>query len=279
MLKKKIEECIFLTDKIMTDHYRGNDDLLKSHIGENCLWIGSCDSEYYSGKAKVIEVLEEWLGDLPLITLFSKSFECITQDRYSCTIVGRYVGATDESSGEIFSDKQRVTFCWKEVKDELLIEHIHVSNPMKNIPAEEVFLHDVGKYTKQYMTMLIEKEIKSMGSICVRDNENVNHKILIGEIIYLEAFNKETLIHTTHGDICARLQMVMVEKIINDEQPELVVRVHKSFCASRYYIESICRYELKLYGGHKVPVSRSGYLQIKEQLQLKEAYYDRGSDE
>lgn len=45
-----------------------------------------------------------------------------------------------------------------------------------------------------------------MGKHCVRDNENVNHKILIGEIIYLEAFNKETLIHTTHGDICARLQ-------------------------------------------------------------------------
>ncbi|MCB6423302.1 LytTR family transcriptional regulator DNA-binding domain-containing protein, partial [[Clostridium] scindens] len=71
-------------------------------------------------------------------------------------------------------------------------------------------------------------------------------------------FNKETVIHTTHGDIYAKLQMAMVETIISDEQPELVVRVHKSFCASRYYIESLCRYELRLYGGHTIPVSRSG---------------------
>lgn len=279
MLKKKIEECIALTDKIMTEHYRGNDDLLHTYIGENCLWIGSCDSEYHAGRTKILEVLDEWLGDLPLITLFSKSFECITQDRNSCTIVGQYVGATDESSGEIFSDKQRVTFCWKEQKEGLRIEHMHISNPLKDLQEEEVFPHAVGKYTRHYMQMLIEKEIESMGSICVRDKANISHKILIGEIIYLEAFNKETVIHTTHGDIYAKLQMAMVETIISDEQPELVVRVHKSFCASRYYIESICRYELRLYGGHTIPVSRSGYPKIKEQLRLKEAYYDRGNDE
>ena len=262
MLKKKTEECIALTDKIMTEHYRGNDDLLHTYIGENCLWIGSCDSEYYAGRTKILEVLDEWLGDLPLITLFSKSFECVTQDRNSCTIVGQYVGATDESSGEIFSDKQRVTFCWKEQKEGLRIEHMHISNPLKNLQEEEVFPHAVGKYTRHYMQMLIEKEIESMGSICVRDKANISHKI-----------------HTTHGDIYAKLQMAMVETIISDEQPELVVRVHKSFCASRYYIESICRYELRLYGGHTIPVSRSGYPKIKEQLRLKEAYYDRGNDE
>ena len=145
MLKKKTEECIALTDKIMTEHYRGNDDLLHTYIGENCLWIGSCDSEYYAGRTKILEVLDEWLGDLPLITLFSKSFECVTQDRNSCTIVGQYVGATDESSGEIFSDKQRVTFCWKEQKEGLRIEHMHISNPLKNLQEEEVFPHAVGK--------------------------------------------------------------------------------------------------------------------------------------
>lgn len=279
MLKKKIEECIALTDRIMTEHFRGSDELLKRHIGEDCLWIGSCDSEYYAGKETILAVLDAWRGDLPKITLFSKSFECVVQDRNSCTIVGRYVGATDENSGEIFSDKQRVTFCWKEQDHVLKVEHMHVSNPMKNVSEEEVFPHEVGKYTRQYMKMLIEKEIKRMGSICVKDNDNVNHKILVGEIIYLEAFDRETLIHTTHGDICAKLLMSSVEEIIAKEQPELIIRVHKSYCASRYYAESIKRYELKLYGGHMIPISRSSYPTIKDRLQLRETYYDRGKNE
>lgn len=279
MLKRKIKECIALTDQVMTDHFRGDDTILKQHMGDNCLWIGSCDSEYYVGKAKIMEVLDEWRGDLPMITLVSKTFECVTQDRNSCTIVGRYIGATDEDSGEIFSDKQRVTFCWKEQNEELRIMHMHVSNPMKNVPKEEVFPHAIGKYTKDYMDMLIEKEVKSMGTLCVKDNLNINYKILIGEIIYLEAFNKETLIHTLHGDIYAKLQMSRLEEIIKKEQPNLIIRVHKSFCASRYYTESISRYELKLYGGHSVPVSRSHYQEIKDRLQLWEGSHDKENRE
>lgn len=270
MLKKMIKECIALTDRIMVDHYHANSDILKQHIADNCLWIGSCDSEYYVGKDEIIKVLDQWRGDLPMITLVSKEFKCITHDRNSCTIVGRYVGATDADSSELFSDRQRATFCWKLIDEELKIVHMHISNPLQNLEKDEVFPHKVGKYSKRYMKMLINQEIKRMGSICVKSKDNVNHRILLGKIIYLEAFDKETLIHTTDGDIYAKLQISSLEDMLEKEKSGLIVRVHKSFCASKYYAESIRRYELNLYGNHTVPVSRNNYQEIKEKLLLRE---------
>lgn len=275
MLKKMIKECIALTDRIMVDHYHADSEILKQHIDDNCLWIGSCDSEYYIGRNEIIKVLDQWRGDLPMINLVSKEFKCVTHDRNSCTVVGRYVGITDADCSELFSDRQRATFCWKVINEELRIMHMHISNPLQNLQKEEVFPHKIGKYSKRYMKMLINKEIRSMGSICVKGQDNINHKILIGKIIYLEAFDKETLIHTTDGDIYAKQQLSSLGDLLEREQPGLVIRVHKSFSANRYYAESMGRYELKLYGGHSIPVSRSGYQEIRERLLMRETDDER----
>lgn len=258
----------------MTEHYRANHDILLQHIDKNCLWIGSCDSEYYMGRDKIVEILKEEQGDLPPITLILKEFHCVSQDRNSCTIVGRYVGITDEASGEIFSDRQRVTFCWKEQNNELKLMHMHVSNPLQIVKENEIFPHQVSKYTGEYMERLIEERTKRMGSIYVKDTNNVNHRVQVGKIIYLEAFNNETLIHTTDGDIFARVPMSVLEKSTSEMESKIITRVHKSFCVNKYYVDNIQRYELKLHGGHIIPISRTNVQEIKEKLQLKEQSYE-----
>lgn len=271
MLKKNIEHCIELTDRILSDHYRANSDLLMEHIDENCLWIGSCDSEYYRGKETIMEVLNKWRGNLPLITLISKEFTCVTHDRHSCTISGRYIGVTDEDSGEIFSDRQRVTFSWKEKAGSLRLMHIHLSNPLKNLRDDEVFPHEIGMYTKEYMHLLIRKEMDAMGAVIVKDINNITYKISVGKIIYFEAFNMKTLIHTMEGDILAKMPLSELKEQLVQIEDNPIVRIHKSFCVNRFYVESIQRYELQLRGGYRVPVSRNFYTVIKEKLELNGA--------
>ena len=269
MLKKQIEECIELTDRIMVNHYRGSSDVLYGCLDDECLWIGSCASEYYMGKEEIITVLDNYRGNLPMITLKSKEYHCVAQDRSSCTIVGRYIGITDEDSGEVFSDMQRVTFCWKKKEEQLWLKHIHVSNPLTILKKDEVFPHEVGKYTKRYMDVLIQKETDKLGTINVKDRDGISHKLQVSRIIYLEAFNVHTMIHTTTGDIYARILLSELEERLAIEQPELFVRVHKSFCVSKHYIENTRRYEVQMQGGHTVPISKNRYQQIKEQLQLQ----------
>lgn len=268
MLKKKIEECIALTDAILTDYYHGEMKLLFHHLDENCIWIGSCDSEFYIGKRTIVSTLTQQQGDLPMITLNLKEFHCATHDRRSTTIVGRYIGVTDTESGEIFSDRQRVTFSWKEDHEKLFITHMHVSNPLHNLKENEVFPHNVGKYTKKYVKALLRRKSEKKEIISVKDKDNTNHRIQLDEIIFLEAFNVDTLIHTEHGDIYAKMLLSELENILDEKMKGQFVRVHKSFCVNRHFVESIRTYELQMYGGYKIPISRKNYQRIKSELEV-----------
>ena len=268
MLKEKVNKCLQMTEDIMTSHYRGNHDVFKAHVHKACLWIGSIASEYYHGKEKIIEVLKEKKKELPDIILTSREFECVFQDRNSCTIVGRYIGITDMNNGELFRDMQRVTFGWKEEKEQLYIRHIHVSNPMANVQESEIFPHKLGIFTHEYMNMLLRKELKSE-MIKIKDQQNVYHIIQLSNIIFLEAFDHRTLIHTTNGDFLTRMLLLDVEKKIMTINDKMIIRVHKSYAVNKYYIDSIQRYEMKLAGEYRIPISKQKYLDVLEKLHTR----------
>lgn len=272
MLNKKINDCMELTEAIMCNHYQRNHDLLVAHLHKDCLWIGSIEEEYYKGRDVILKVLHDVMMDekrkLPLIYLRMKEFECVMHDRNSCIISGRYIGVTEEDSGEIFCDRQRVTFGWKEEKGKLYVQHIHVSNPMTCVKDDEVFPHEIGKYTRQYLDMLIRKDIERSGYIEVRDKEYMTHRVQINDVIYMEAVNVDTIVHTVDGDIFARSQMSDLEKQMQIIQEGLFVRVHKSFCVNKYHVKSICRYELTMSSREKIPVSKDHFKEIKEHLQI-----------
>lgn len=268
MKKEKITECIRLTDEMLTMHYRGDHHLVVKHLHDDCLWIGSNAIEYYQGKAMILQQLEKEKSDLPQITLSSKDFQCISHDRNSCVIAGRYIGITDEVSEEIYRDMQRVTFTWKEEKGLLYLTHMHVSNPLANVEHDEIFPHGVGKFTRKYVDMLIKKEVERSGYLTVKDRDNVIHNIQTSNILYLEAFNVNTLIHMIDGDVFARLSITELERQIKDLNEDMFVRVHKSFCVNRFYVTSIKNFEVCLAEQYIVPVSKGKYTEVKEHLHM-----------
>ena len=268
MKKEKIQQCIQLTDDIMTTHFRGDHRLLVQHLHKDCLWIGARAEEYFFGRDVILGLLDEEKKEIPDITLTSKEFQLTAQDRSSCVITGRYIGVTDESSKELYRDMQRVTFSWKEEKEKFLITHMHVSNPMSTVVHDEVFPHQIGTFTREYLDMLIKKEVEKSGYLTVKDRDSVVHKLQISNILYLEAFNVNTLIHTVDGDIFARASITGLEQRIREQQEDLFVRVHKSFCVNRFYVTSIRTYELRLAGRYTVPVSKGRYLEVKEHLHM-----------
>lgn len=265
MIKEKIERCLQMTDEIMTTHYYGNHDILEKHIHENCLWIGSVASEYYHGREKILKVLEIENEQLPSVTLTSKEFECVQHDRNSCVIVGCYIGITNTDNKEIYRDMQRVTFVWKEEEKTLYIRHIHVSNPMTVVEKDEIFPHKLGVYTKEYIEMLLRRELRDE-NVSIKDIGNVHHIIQISDIMYLEAFNHQTIIHTTDGDILTKTLLIDVENKVKEVNSEMMIRVHKSYIVNRYYINSIQRYELSVGGCYRIPISKLRYLEVKEKL-------------
>ena len=268
MKKEKIIECIKLTDDMLTRHYQGDHRLVVKHLHKDCLWIGSNAIEYYQGRTAILQQLEEEKAKLPQVSLSSKDFQCVTHDRNSCVIAGRYIGITDEVSGEIYRDMQRVTFAWKEEKGQLYLMHMHVSNPLTNTEHDEIFPHGVGIFTRKYVDMLIKKEVERSGHLIIKDRDNVTHNIQTSNILYLEAFNVNTLIHTLEGDVFARISITELEKQLHELQEDMFVRVHKSFCVNRFYVMSIQAYEVCLADQHTIAVSKGKYAEVKAHLHM-----------
>ncbi|QSI25337.1 regulator [Erysipelotrichaceae bacterium 66202529] len=266
MKKEEISHCIELTKEIMIRHYQKDDDFAIGYLHRSCIWIGSCAEEFYVGKQTIAEVLKKESKELPDIELTAFDYVCASNDTHECVITGRHTGHTTSTSGEIYSDMQRITFVWKKMKDELLIMHIHVSNPMINLQEGEIFPHKIGKYTKGYFEMLVNRDIKKNGSITIKDQKNRYHIINIHDILYCEAFDMNCIIHLAKNDVFGRITLLDFEQMLNEKNKDMFKRVHKSYLVNRYHTKSLARYELMLEHEIRVPVSQERYNNVRDWL-------------
>lgn len=266
MKKEDIDHCIELTKELMVRHYQKDDDFAIRYLHRNCIWIGSCAEEFYQGKDEIAAVLKREAKELPDIQLTGFDYVCVSHDTHSCVITGRHTGQTTNSSGEIYRDVQRVTFVWKKNKDEFLIMHIHVSNPMNNLQDGEIFPHKIGKFTKGYFEMLVNRDIKKNGTITIKDRKNRYHVIQINEIMYCEAFDMNCIIHLPENDVFGRLTLLDFEQLLNEKNKDMFKRVHKSYLVNRYHALSLSRYELTLQNKVNVPVSQERYNEVRDWL-------------
>ena len=266
MKKDDINTCIKLTQEVMVRHFQGDDDFVIGLLHNNCIWIGSCADEYYHGKDDIAKVLKQEAEELPTIELTAFEYLCASHDRNECIITGRHIGQTTKASGEMYRDMQRVTFVWKKVKDQLIISHIHVSNPMNNLREGEIFPHSIGSFTKEYFNMLVSSDIKRKGQITVKDHLNRHHVIKISNIVYCEAFDMTCIIHLETNDIFARIPLLEIEAMIHEKNENLFKRSHKSYLINKFQVTSLERYEVTLQGGTKLPVSKERYSEIRAWL-------------
>ncbi|MFR7591077.1 MAG: LytTR family transcriptional regulator DNA-binding domain-containing protein [Longibaculum sp.] len=270
MKKELIDKCMQLTSETMERYFHGDVKFVADHLHRNCLWIGARADELYQGKTEIMSVLNKDQPHLPDISLTAQHYFCAVHDTHSCTIAGSYIGVTNPDTGEIFRQMQRLTFVWKEERGELLIIHMHVSNPLDILEEGENFPHAVGRYTKEYLDMLISRHVEKNDVITVKDQKNIHHVINISSILYCESFDRNTIIHTENGDVFGRIQLQEIEQILVSMNPVMFKRVHKSFLINKYYTNSIRRYEVKLRGGCRVPLSQERYIDIYEWLMERE---------
>ena len=271
MKKELIDRCMELTREMMEHYFHGDIGFVSDHLHRNCLWIGARADEFYQGKSNILNILRQDQPNLPDIHLTSQHYLCAVHDTHTCTIAGSYIGITSPDSGEIFRQMQRVSFVWKDKKEQLSIIHMHVSNPLNILEEGENFPHAVGRYTKDYLDMLISRDVEKNDSITVKDQKNIHHVINISKIIYCESFDRNTIIHTEHGDIFGRIQLQEIQQQLIKMNPVMFKRVHKSFLINKYYATSIQRYEIKLHEGYRISVSQERYTEIYDWLMERKA--------
>lgn len=96
--------------------------------------------------------------------------------------------------------------------------------------------------------------------------------IKFSDIYYIEAYQHRVLLHTKNDSIRWNGTLSSMEQLL---PYSLFCRCHNSFIVNMAYISSIVRYEIKLYTGNVVPVSKLLFLKTSEKYIQFLKYYNK----
>ena len=132
----------------------------------------------------------------------------------------------------------------------------------------------IQKLLQQKNSLKTEALLETAAQSPVQNNrivvkDGVKIKIIpVGQVQYLEAADDYVKIHVNEGSFLKKKTMQYFEQLL---QPHHFVRVHRSFIINTQLITRIDPYEKEshlvlLTSGAKLPVSKAGYLKLKEML-------------
>ncbi|MDO4299795.1 MAG: LytTR family DNA-binding domain-containing protein [Clostridia bacterium] len=260
MNKKLIEKAINETRQCLIHYWHNDSSYVDSYFAEDIMWIGALQRQFIQGRKIVFDDLADTNKTNPVCSLLQQEFWCISNDRNTCTVVGRYYVTTDDSVDEIISEQQRCTFIWKISEGELKLLHMHISSPVGYLEEGEVFPHKIGKATYKYFCELAEKYDDKVNTLKVKDIDGHIRFILMGEIEFAEASGHNTIVCTVTEKITARITWKAFLKLLDKK----FVRVHRSYVVQRNYIKLIKPCEVLLISDKKIPVSDHYYKEFEK---------------
>jgi len=98
-------------------------------------------------------------------------------------------------------------------------------------------------------------------------------KLKVNDIIFIQADVNYTKIHFVDGSTEIKaITIKLMEKIMNQINKKLFIRIHKSFLINLKYVESFKRFEIIL-NGQLFPVSRRKYNNVKKAISVFQQTY------
>lgn len=140
---------IELTSEIMRRHYRRDVDFVWDQMTPDVTWIGPLRTQFTTGIAKLMEVLE-CERDVTF-TMELENYQVAYEDASSCVILGRYFVTSDSQTGLFIRTLQRVSFFYRLSEGRLKVVHMHLSHPYEVMEPDEVFPFRFGKEVYEYI--------------------------------------------------------------------------------------------------------------------------------
>lgn len=94
-------------------------------------------------------------------------------------------------------------------------------------------------------------------------NDTGKYKILLGELRYVETFNRNLLLHTEEENILCYRSMKDMERELSGNE---FVRCHTSYLVNLSFVRGVKKLEIELTDGEKIPISQPKRKEFMEKL-------------
>jgi hypothetical protein len=241
MRRKVVEEAVEKTRNCVVSYWNGNADEFKSCMSRNISLIGSLESQYMTGSAKVSEMLESSASQIARCSLSDIFFTCVYHEGRTCIIMGTYLLTVDKNSGELLRGRQRVTAVWQESTGSIKLVHLHISDPYEKVEDGEIFPHNMEKNTWAYLQRELKTEKNSLRKLKLRKTGGSIVSIPENEIECAEAKNHDTEITMNCCAVTVQIQWREFLKLLGPD----FRKVHRSFAINVHYISEMTNAGIK----------------------------------
>lgn len=255
-------EALELSLKILRAYWLGDSTLFRRHFHPDIIWTGSCADEYSRGCDAAFARLDENQAAMPPVFMDQIQFEIVYADTHSVTVFGRYRAYTDPASGLVLSEKQRVTYVWEAIDNDLLIRHLHLSNALRMQGQDERFPTKAGMTYYTYLQALVEASSRQR-VLSITDSKGVTHALGYMDILYIEADRNYYIIHDT-GDSEIRVRGRFSS--ICGQMPDFFALSNRSTLINARLIRELKGTRCTLTDNTELPIAESRLRNLKETI-------------
>ncbi|MCC0651916.1 sensor domain-containing diguanylate cyclase [Clostridioides sp. ES-S-0001-03] len=155
-LSKKAPE---LVRHILMSFYVNRDinEVLR-YLSKDITWIGPGEQEFLTSFNEIKDYFYAGQNEVPSCDMNNETFEVVSEDKYRCIVVGKYTIRTKENDQMILEVCQRCTFEIIENNGQLLVRHMHISNPYSEMQVDEFFPNKIGTQSYDYLQRLLKEK-------------------------------------------------------------------------------------------------------------------------
>ncbi|MCC0644494.1 MULTISPECIES: sensor domain-containing diguanylate cyclase [unclassified Clostridioides] len=155
-LSKKAPE---LVRHILMSFYVNRDinEVLR-YMSKDITWIGPGEQEFLTSFNEIKDYFYAGQNEVPSCDMNNETFEVVSEDKYRCIVVGKYTIRTKENDQMILEVCQRCTFEIIENNGQLLVRHMHISNPYSEMQVDEFFPNKIGTQSYDYLQRLLKEK-------------------------------------------------------------------------------------------------------------------------
>lgn len=235
------------------------------YFSEDMIWVGPFKFQRSRGIAEYIRVSASEYAATPII-LSREEYYPICLHKNLFLVYGRYYCSMFPDKGRSIHSYPRFGMLLKEEQDGLKVCYLHASLAYDQENLTE-FAPSMGYY--EYIGDFFAKQKSTMKNVrqekMVFKDIDGNHRYLSDyEIIHVQGEKVYSRFFTIDEDFLVRISLKEAGRLCGTD----FCRVHKSHLVNSIYVRRIIRYELTLFDGTSLPVSRENYGEIKNKLAL-----------
>lgn len=257
-------EIIQMTLENVRSFYHRNPEITTAPMMDDFMWIGSNDFQWCEGLEEFHQVTKKEYEEPPVV-LSDEEYHLLFHERNVWVVYGRYKTTAVLEDGSVIHAHVRGTYVWRRVDGEIRLAHVHGSHaqdiPLNQLlpPAPLTVNTDYFEYMKRMDTSKLSDE-----KLPFRDRDKNYRYLLPSEILYMQSALQWTTVYTNTGSF--QIYGLLAEHEKN--MPQIFRRIHKSYLVNSIYIDTICRYKVRLKTGQELPIGKERYMDLKRYLQI-----------